>query len=710
MREAIERTPDQEALATTFGTFFAREATTDRVRAAEPLGFDAALWESARSLGVPEMAIGGATLADLAVVAEVAGRHLAPIPLVGSLVALRLLERLGDQHLAPELVSGQTILTLALRPVVKGIAELVPNGAIAAAVIALDGDDLVLATAPPPGAAPANIGAAPLANRRVEGATVLAHGDVARTAYEIALDEWRVLTAAALVGLARRALDLAIAYASAREQFGVPIGSFQALQHRLADVATSVDGAILLARLAAAEDRHRDVVAPMALWFGARAARRAAGVSLHVHGGYGFMLEQDIQLFFRRATAWPLALGDPAHELERVAAGLAPLQWSLDDDEPSAFRLEVRKLLAEHCPPEVAERASESGTNHDWHLHRALAAGGWLAAEWPLEDGGQGRDAWEMLEFNEELARAGAPIDGWGTSNLVAHTLALVGTPEQRADVVPRVLAGEILCCLGYSEPDSGSDVASAATRAVRDGDDWVINGQKMFTTLAQEAAYVFLLTRTNTTVAKHRGLTMFLVPMSTPGIELQPIHTLGGERTNVTFYTDARVPDSCRVGEIDGGWDVMTVALAFERNPTMVGELDRLLRQVVEGAAAIDGFFDRPAVRVRMARAVTDLVVGRLLGIRMTAAIARGELPIAEGSMAKLFSSEALVRAAASLLDAFGAVGVLSPGAAGAPAGGWVEHAHRHAQVTTIQAGTSEIQRTIIAERGLGLPRSPRS
>ena len=291
-----------------------------------------------------------------------------------------------------------------------------------------------------------------------------------------------------------------------------------------------------------------------------------------------------------------------------------------------------------------------------------------------------------------------------------SHTLALVGTAEQRERVVPRVLSGEILCCLGYSEPDSGSDVAAAATRATRDGDDWVINGQKMFTTLAQEAAYVFLLTRTNTSVPKHRGLTMFLVPMSTPGIELQPIHTLGGERTNVTFYTDVRVPDSARVGEIDGGWDVMTVALAFERNPTMVGELDRLVRQIVEY-----GFIRRrrprslPAVRTRMARAVTDLVVGRLLGFRMTAAIARGELPIAEGSMAKLFSSEALVRAASGLLDALGPAGVLSFGAPGAPAGGWVEHAHRHAQVTTIQAGTSEIQRTIIAEHGLGLPRSAR-
>jgi alkylation response protein AidB-like acyl-CoA dehydrogenase len=294
-------------------------------------------------------------------------------------------------------------------------------------------------------------------------------------------------------------------------------------------------------------------------------------------------------------------------------------------------------------------------------------------------------------------------------SELVARTLAVTGTDEQRRRIVPSVLAGEIIVCLGYSEPDSGSDVAAATTRAERDGDQWVINGQKMFTTLAHEASYVFLLTRTNPEVPKHRGLTMFLVPMDTPGIEVTPVHTLSGERTNITYYTDVRVADDWRVGAVDGGWDVLRVALAFERRPTMVGELDRLLRQYLDWARRQPGLLVQPTVRARIASALVDLEAGRRLSERMAAMTADGDLPVVEGSMAKLWSSEALVRAAANLLDSLGADGVLRAGGPGAPAGGAVEHMLRHAQVTTIRAGTSEIQRTIIAERGLGLPRGGR-
>jgi len=169
------------------------------------------------------------------------------------------------------------------------------------------------------------------------------------------------------------------------------------------------------------------------------------------------------------------------------------------------------------------------------------------------------------------------------------------------------------------------------------------------------------------------------------------------------------RIPDTCRVGDVNGGWDVMRVALAFERRPTMVGELDRVLHQFIAWASEHPAVLARPAVRTRLADAWTDLAAGRRLSERMVADTIAGELPIVHGSIAKLFSSEALVRASAGLLDALGAGGALTHGASGAPADGWVEWMHRHAQVTTIRAGTSEIQRTIIAERGLGLPRSGR-
>ncbi len=704
-------TGEHDALRDTFRSFFTREAPPARVRAAEagaPPGFDEALWTRVAALGVPDLAVEGATLAELAVVVEEYGRALAPIPMIEALVAVRLLDRLDDAGAtaAAALVAPAPV-TVALRPARDGVASLVPAGAVAGAVLALDGADLVLARIAESGATPANVGAGPVADTVLTDAVVVATGRPARDAYGHALDDWRLLTASALIGLARRALELGVEYAIARHQFGVPIGSFQALQHRLADVATGVDAAGLLVDAAAAAS---DPIAAASAYVAAiDAARVSAGASLHVHGGYGFMLEYDIQLYFRRASAWPLALGDPDAEVTRLADLLAERDFAPTEPDPSEVRAEVRAFLADVCDHSVVARVHETGTVHDWGLHRRLAERGYLAAGWPTAWGGDGRDDLDALIVWEELERLGAPVDGWGTTDLVARTLALVGSEAQQRDIIPRVLRGEILICLGYSEPDSGSDVAAATTRAARDGGEWVINGQKMFTTLAHEAAYVFLLTRTNPDVPKHRGLTMFLVPMDDPGIEVTPIHTVSGERTNITYYRDVRVADDARVGEVDGGWDVMRVALTFERNPTMVRELDRLLRLFVAWAGADSDLLHQPRVRARLARASIDLEAGRRLGERMAAITAAGGLPTVEGSMAKLFSSEALVRHSAALVDALGPRGILTPGAPAAPADGWVELMHRHAQVTTIRAGTSEIQRGIIAERGLGLPRAGR-
>jgi alkylation response protein AidB-like acyl-CoA dehydrogenase len=203
----------------------------------------------------------------------------------------------------------------------------------------------------------------------------------------------------------------------------------------------------------------------------------------------------------------------------------------------------------------------------------------------------------------------------------------------------------------------------------------------------------------------------MFLVPTSSIGLEIRPIHTLGGERTNITFYTDVRVPDSARVGEVDGGWEVMKVALAFERQPQAHGDACRLLARVEDWAQRTtdDGGrrpIDDVSVRERLARAAVDNAVGEMLRDRMSWETEQGRLPVVEGSMAKLWASEAFQRAANDLLDVLGPAGVLARGAPEAPVDGWVEQAWRHSAVTTIQGGVSEIQRSIIAERGLGLPR----
>ena len=377
-----------------------------------------------------------------------------------------------------------------------------------------------------------------------------------------------------------------------------------------------------------------------------------------------------------------------------------------------SFRTEVREFLDVYLTRDIIEEAHRTGTYHSQELHRALAEKGWLTASWPVEHGGQGRDPLEMTALMEELILAGAPTDGMGTTMLIATILRLEARAELCQEVLPRVLSGEVLMCLGYSEPDSGSDMAAAKTRAVRDGGEWVINGQKMWTSLAQVSSYVFLLTRTNLEVPKHRGLTLFLVPLSAEGVEIHPIWTMGGQRTNMTFYSDVRISDYYRVGDVDDGWGVMRrTALSLERGGKGRGLADRLLADVVAWAREPDGRGNMPitdpVVREQLARVAVRNEVSALLGYRAAWNQTVDDIPGVDGSMGKLFASESYVRAAADLLDLVGPDGVLQHGESRAPADGMIEYAQRKAAVTTIYQGTSEIQRSIIAEQGLGLPRS---
>ncbi|HJR26985.1 MAG TPA: acyl-CoA dehydrogenase family protein, partial [Acidimicrobiales bacterium] len=605
-----------------------------------------------------------------------------------------------------------------------GIARLVPQAAAASFVVAMEGDRLLLVGEPAAEARPTLSGLA-VADVDVRAAVRLASGPEAVGAYRTAHEEWIALTAVAQAGLARATFDVGLQYAKDRRQFGVPIGTFQALQHRFADLHARVDGGRLLAYEAVwaldEDEPTKGQLVAQAGWFCGEVAEEAAGFSLHVHGGYGFMLEYDVQLHVRRAKAARLVVGDPREQLRTIAArrwgpdaptaapASRPTRPGMDfrfDPETEAFRAEVRAFLDEHLTRDVIERALTTGTMHDWGFHRALCERGYLAAGWPREVGGLGRSAIDQTLLSQELFGAGAPIDGLSIAAMVGAVLMLRGTEQQRAEIVPRILAGEVMCCLGYSEPDAGSDVAAVATRAVRDGDGWVIDGQKMFTTMAHEAHYVFLLCRSNLDVPKHKGLTMFLVPMDTPGIEITPVQTMGGERTNITFYNEVRVPDSCRVGEVDDGWDVMHAALVYERNSANWGEPNHLVESVARWAKEA-GRFDEPATQEVLARWSTELEVGRLLLFRSAWLSAQGALPHVEGSMAKLHITEAFVRASSDLLDLLGPEGLVPMGEPGTVLDGLVEHAFRHAVVTTIYGGSSEVQREIIAGRGLGLPRN---
>lgn len=393
------------------------------------------------------------------------------------------------------------------------------------------------------------------------------------------------------------------------------------------------------------------------------------------------------------------------------------------EDELAGYRDRARAWIAEHADPSWAQTQKKTGQYHTPALHKLLAEQGFFAAGWPKEYGGSDVSPDLSRALLQELARIGVKHDGWSTTSLVLNTLLDVGTEEQKRTYIAAGLRGEVVVALGYTEPGSGSDAAAAKSRAVRSDDGWLINGQKMFTSTGDRASHVFMLTRTNTEVRKHKGLTMFLVPTNSPGYEWAPVHTLGGQITTATFYTDVHVPDSARVGEIDGGWAVMHAALVYERgggvgarppsgtSGNVGSQRAELVRRVVSWsreARRPDGtrVWDDPSVRERLGRIAMESEVYKLLWMRSSWVAATGGVPGTEGSAAKLYMTEREQRHHWDLLDILGAEGVLARSADGAPLHAAVEEAFRYGVVGTVYGGSSEIMREIVAERQLGLPR----
>jgi alkylation response protein AidB-like acyl-CoA dehydrogenase len=330
----LEPTDDQKAVQGAFSEFFTDRCPISVVRSAEPLGFDLDLWQRLAAMGAPGMALperaggGGATRLDLTLLLHEAGRALAPVPLSGHLAASRLL---ADTPWGAEVAEGVLIAAPALRPTVDGLARLVPGGAVAHVVVALDEDELVAVRGEPTMAAPPNHACSPLADRYVRddrgGRVVLAAGDEAVKRYAELRREWQLYTAATLAGLAERALEIAVAYTMEREQFGKPIGAFQAVQQGLADLVGPIDGIRLLAARAAwcadeGDPTEAGRLAAMAFLAATDVARTTTYRAVHFHGGYGVTLEYDIQLYFRRARGWPLVLGDPDEAYQRLADDL----------------------------------------------------------------------------------------------------------------------------------------------------------------------------------------------------------------------------------------------------------------------------------------------------------------------------------------------------------------------------------------------------
>ncbi len=380
--------------------------------------------------------------------------------------------------------------------------------------------------------------------------------------------------------------------------------------------------------------------------------------------------------------------------------------------QAEAFREEVRQFLAEHLTGEMIA-ATRDGTIHSGALHRAIADRGWLSGAVPAELGGGGMDPVELCVLVEELQLHQAPADALGVAVVVVSMILEHGNEHLRGAVAPRLLSGEALGCLGYSEPESGSDVAAARTRAVRDGDRWVINGSKMWTTLAHVADYVLLLTRTDPEAPKHRGLTFFVVPLDTAGIEIRAVSTMGDERSNATFYDDVVLGDEWRLGGVNDGWTVMKTALKYERGiaggqfpspPVIEAAVDWARRaRRADGSRPIDD----DDVRHKLVRAMIDVEVCRSFAYHTAALASEGAMFGVEGSMTKLFASESYKKHCGWFLDMMGAEGLLTHDDPGAHMEGRIEEHFRHAPVTAIYGGTSEINRNLVAEGWLGLPRS---
>jgi alkylation response protein AidB-like acyl-CoA dehydrogenase len=718
-----------------FERFFAAESTPARVRAAEPVGFDPELWKELLSLEVPLMRMaadagGGAmSLFDACLMMEQAGRRLAPAPLAESLVALRVLGAVGGDVARDWIAKVRdegAVLTLSLRSVENGKPQLVPGGAVASGILTFNGEELAIEVPAHTLEAPLTLGGAALgAFTPGQGERlVIASNADAKRIWEAGIEEWKILTSAALIGLARESVEMASAYACEREAFGQKIGTYQGLAHPLANDIIDADGAAMqlmwvLRALADGSDDAGGLVSTL-FWWASRTATNCVAHAIHTFAGYGLSNEYDIQLYHRRAKAWALAYGDPDAELERggrrlflgEAASLPdPGAVEVDFESPdvgNALAEELRALLTGILDPEKHNLFEENFEAHDWDVHRMMGKAGFLFPSWPEKWGGRGADpdsARACRNVSAELGWAGL---AGGVTGMAGMLVQAAGSPELQEEVLLGFARGDFTSCLGFTEPSGGSDVFAAKTRAVRDGDEWVINGQKMFTSGAELANYVLLLTRTDPDVPKHKGLTLFLVPLKVPGVEIQPVHTFMDERTNATFYADVRISDRYRLGEVNGGVKMMAAALSVEQGGSHYHhQMRKMVTAVLEWARIEqrDGkpLIEHPNTLSRLARVYTHSAISEALSARVLATRLAGEPDLAFGPASKVFTTEAFIKDSADLLD------LASPGSLirGKEGLGVVEIGYRHSTATSVYGGTSEVLRSMVAERRLSLPRS---
>jgi hypothetical protein len=387
--------------------------------------------------------------------------------------------------------------------------------------------------------------------------------------------------------------------------------------------------------------------------------------------------------------------------------------------EQQQVEQEIYDHLEELVTPELLEELAvypEGGSVEDAPLFnqliRQLGREGWLGIGWPKEYGGQGRSAIEQyMVMDAALGYYGIPIPILSL-NTVGPAIMWHGTEEQKKRFLPGILAGERNVAIGYTEPEAGSDLASLKTKAAREGDDYVINGQKIFTTLAHFAHYIWLAARTNPDVPKHKGISIFMVDTNTPGVKIEPLYTMGGFRSNFTFFDDVRVPKDCLIGEENKGWKYITSQLAMERLSVVPhSRLRRTLEDMINWSKKnkIDGraIIEQSWVRNLLADLAVDIEVNRLFNYRVAWQVTQGIEPYAEASMAKVFGSELINKVNGISLQIMGLMGGLMPGSDLAPDKGRVHRQFLSLTLQTFGAGANEVLRDLIAITGLGMPPS---
>lgn len=728
----LQPSEDQRLVRDSFAAFFRKELPSTRVREAEQAGgFDTALWQSLIALGAPLMRVpaekGGSEsgLLDAVFMAAEYGRYLAPAPLLEVVVAARVLATLNCDDLLQQTLRGERRIGFMPLPVRAGERVVVPNLCACDGVLALCGDKVVLFHLNEPVSPESNLGRSAIAHWRVpEDGEVLADGNDAIALFQGAAEEWKLLTASAAVGAAQKAMEIASAYANEREAFGRAIGSYQGIAHPLADSACDVDGAELLiwrAVCAIAEGSHEAAsLVSQVWWWVAEACPLAAHRSLRTLGGYGLTLEYDSQLYLRRIKSWVLICGNPDKALDDAGerlflqrnpalppAGEVSIEFGLGE-QAQAFADETRDFFERNLTPELMNKRHHSTSSHDPDFHKKLASAGLIFSDWSEDDGGRGYDAYVSHAGGRVFEEINWSSFMAGTSGMVAGVVRLFGSDEAKRDILPRIRAGEIICSLGFSEPSCGSDVFAAKTTAVKDGNDWLINGQKMFTTGAHIADYVLMLTRTDPDAKKHAGITLFLVPLKAPGVEIHKVETLMGERTNITYYQDVRVSDAMRLGDVNAGVFVMIKALETEHSGSgyHMGQISLWLH-AMQWASEADANgvrpLDNPEIRRGLARVRARINVSESLMFRSIWASEEHIEGGLFGPKSKLFASESYTTNSWELMR-LAAPFSLFEGREGL---GGIEQGHRRAYGTTIYGGTSEIHRSRIAESALGLPRT---